>query len=135
MHELSIAQSIVDTARGELHSHPASTLKEIGLRIGALAGVLTDSLDFCFEAITKGTDLDGCVLAIEHLPVVAECRDCARSFEVEQFFFACPVCNSGAVKVTQGYELEIAYLEVDDAPPGATDFSTNGVHYAEENST
>jgi hydrogenase nickel incorporation protein HypA/HybF len=134
MHELSIAQSIVETARGELHSHNASTLRAIGLRIGALAGVLSDSLVFCFEAITKETDLDGCILAIEHLPVVAECQDCNRTFEVDHFFFACPQCDSGAVKVKQGYELEIAYLEVEDTPTEPK-FSTNGVHYAEENPT
>ena len=134
MHELSIAQSIVATAREEWYAREAGAIREIGLRIGALAGILADSLEFCFEAITRNTDLDGCKLSIEHLPLIAECTDCNRSFEVERFFFACPGCGSGAVKVTQGYELEIAYLEVDDAPLTREPL-TNGVHYANENST
>ena len=113
-------------------NHPDSGLKTIGLRIGALAGILPDSLEFCFEAITKDTDLDGCSLAIDHLPVTAECTDCHRSFEVERFFFTCPAGGSGKVKVTQGYELEIAYLEVDDDTP-APDSSINEAQHADQN--
>lgn len=117
-----------------MRSRGIGKLNAIGLRVGVLAGVLPDALEFCFGAVTKDTDLDGCKLAIEHLPLIAECTDCNRSFEVERFFFACPECGSGAVKVTQGYELEIAYLEVDDAPLTPEPF-TNGVHYANENPT
>lgn len=116
MHELAVAQSIIASAKHELDVRQAGKLKEIGVRIGALSGVLPDALDFSFEAITIETDLEDCVLRIEHLPVIAACADCAEAFEVANFLFACPKCNSGSVKVTQGYELEIAYLEVEDNP-------------------
>lgn len=132
MHELSIARSIAETARGESRTRGTGSLKAIGLRIGALAGILVDSLEFCFEAVTKDTDLDGCSLVVERLPVLAECMDCGWSFDVERFLFVCPKCGSGQVQVTQGYELEIAYLEVDDMA-STTESSTNGVHYADEN--
>lgn len=132
MHELSIAQSIAETARGEQRSQRIGTLRSIGLRIGALAGILPDSLEFCFDAITKDTDLDGCSLAIEHLPVTAECTRCGRSFEVAAHYFACPGCGSGDVKLTQGFELEITYLEADDPAP-APGSTINGVHHVDKN--
>ena len=134
MHELSIARSIAETARAELHARKTSSLKSIGLRVGALAGVETDSLEFCFEAVTKDTDLEGCSLEVDHLPVRATCSDCGRSFDVEGFVFTCPGCGSGAVEVTQGYELEIAYLEVDDAPP-TPELQNQGIYNVNENST
>ena len=134
MHELSIAQSITETARKETSSFPAGSLKEIGLRIGALSGVLVDSLEFCFEAITKGTDLESCRMKVEFLPVVATCETCSKTFEVDHFLFACPECQSGAVEVVQGYELEIAYLEVDDAVAQSEELSDHGVRYVEEDS-
>jgi hydrogenase nickel incorporation protein HypA/HybF len=133
MHELSIARTIVETARAERRAQGRGSLKAIGLRIGALAGVVTDSLEFCFEAVTKDTDLEGCSLEVDHLPVRATCSDCGRSFEVEGFIFTCPGCGSGAVDVTQGYELEIAYLEVDDAPP-TPELPNQGVYNVNENS-
>ena len=114
-----------------MRSRGIGKLKAIGLRVGALAGVLADSLEFCFGAVTKDTDLDGCSLVVEHLPVLAKCTDCRHTFEVERFFFACPGCGSREVEVTQGYELEIAYLEVDEASSTAQ-LPTRGVHHVNE---
>jgi hydrogenase nickel incorporation protein HypA/HybF len=133
MHELSIVRYIAKIARGELRSRGSGKLNAIGLRVGALAGVVTDSLEFCFGAVTKDTDLDGCSLVVEHLPVLAKCTDCRHTFEVERFFFVCPECSSGAIEVTQGYELEIAYLEVDEASP-TQQLPTRGVHHVNEDS-
>ena len=125
MHELAIAQSIVASATQEVARRQVGRLKAIGLRVGALSGVLPDALDFSFEAITAETDLSGCSLAMEILPIIATCSDCADQFEVENFLFACPSCQSGGVRVTQGYELEISYLEVEDPVEPTDDLTQN----------
>jgi hydrogenase nickel incorporation protein HypA/HybF len=126
MHELSIAQSILESAKSELIASPElGRLREIGVRVGALSGVLPDSLEFCFDAITRGSDFDGCRMVIEFLPVRARCNDCHESFTVERIAFSCPKCASGSIEIKQGFELEIAYLEVDE--------ETNGVGYVDEN--
>jgi hydrogenase nickel incorporation protein HypA/HybF len=65
MHELGIAESILDAVRIEAAaSRPARPVK-VGVRIGALAGVDADSLSFCFEALVKDSDLAPLALAIE----------------------------------------------------------------------
>ena len=117
MHELAIAQSILKTVRHEQQQRALPAIVEVNVRVGALSGVLPEALQFGFEALVAGTPLDGCALTIEHLPVRGACSACAASFEVRDFRFCCPHCGSGRIDVTQGYELDIAYLETAEEEP------------------
>jgi Zn finger protein HypA/HybF involved in hydrogenase expression len=58
MHELGIANSILEAVETEMRPHPGARAVKIGVTVGALSGVDRDSLAFCFEAITKGTPLE-----------------------------------------------------------------------------
>jgi Zn finger protein HypA/HybF involved in hydrogenase expression len=62
MHELGIANSILEAVQTELRLHPGASAVKIGVNVGPLAGVERDSLAFCFEAITQGTPFAGLVL-------------------------------------------------------------------------
>ena len=44
----------------------AGSVRAVTVRVGDLAGIVTDSLDFCFGAIVSGTAYSGAFLAIEH---------------------------------------------------------------------
>lgn len=114
MHELSIAQSIVETVLREMEQRNLREVKAIGLRIGALSGVMTEALEFSYEVIIKETPLANTRLVIEKVPVRAKCGDCGQEFEVDEPFFLCPGCGSGNVEVISGQELDIAYLEVEE---------------------
>ena len=114
MHELSIAQSILKTVEQETEARGLPPVVEVGVRVGALSGVLPDALAFGFEALVAGTARAGCRLKIEPVPAQAQCRACNHAFDVADFFFQCPACGSAQVAVTYGYELDIAYLEVED---------------------
>lgn len=114
MHELSIAQSIYETVLQEMERRKLPAISAVGVRVGALSGVLADALQFSFEAIIIDSPLAGCEFAIEELPVRGSCRNCGKAFVVKDFRFCCPSCQSGQIEVTQGYELEIAYLEVEE---------------------
>ena len=65
MHELGIAGEILDAVRAEAAAHPAARAVKVGVRIGELAGVNSESLAFCFETLVKGSDLEPLELAIE----------------------------------------------------------------------
>lgn len=120
MHELGIAQSIIKTVEHETETRGLPPVAEIGLRIGALSGVLPDALAFGFEALVADTPLASCQLVIEHVPAQARCKVCSHQFEVDDFFFSCPACEAVQVSVIHGYELDISYLKVEaqeeDAP-------------------
>ena len=114
MHELSIAQSILDTVLTEKQARDLDTVESVTVRVGAMSGVLPDALQFCFEAIRIDTPLDGCDMIIEPVPIRIACRACDRSTTVDSFLFVCPACESVHVDVIEGYDLEIAYIEVPD---------------------
>ena len=115
MHELAIANSIVETVLEEADKKNLGPIIAIGLRIGALTDVVPAALEFGFTAITAGTPLESVKLVIENVPVRGRCAGCGVTFDVQGFVFVCPSCGSANTKVVQGQELDIAYLEVDDS--------------------
>jgi len=117
MHELSIAQSILEIVQKEMKERRLAAVKEICVEVGALSGVLPDALQFGFEVIIIDTPLAGCRFTIKEIPVRGNCRECDKDFEVKIFMFCCPFCNSGQIAITSGEELDIAYLEVEEGLP------------------
>jgi len=114
MHELAIAQSVVEFLEKEQARRGLSGIKAIGLRIGELSDLVPEALEFGFQSITRGTALESVRLEIEKVPLRARCKGCGCEFRVEDYFFLCPECACTAVDVIQGQDTEIAYLEVED---------------------
>ena len=113
MHELSIAQSIADSAREQAALHGGRRVLGIGVRVGDLSGVAIDSLEFCFGMTVKDTDLDGARLELERVAVRFSCRACGREFEPVEFDAVCPACGSLDSKMIAGDELSVHYLELE----------------------
>jgi len=116
MHELSIAQSIVEIVQANLPVADAMSVKSVKIRIGQLSGVVPDSLEFCFTAITQETPLQGAALDIERVPFVLKCRSCGISFESEAGIVLCPTCGGSDTEVLSGTELQVVEIELDDSP-------------------
>ncbi len=114
MHELAIANSIVNTVLDEAKRQNFRSVTCVGLRIGALTDIVPEALEFGFSAITQGTLLEGASLKIENVPVKGSCRGCGEIFEVNGFVFVCPGCESTDIAVEQGQELDIVYIEVNE---------------------
>ncbi|MGA2134348.1 MAG: hydrogenase maturation nickel metallochaperone HypA [Bryobacteraceae bacterium] len=113
MHEMSIAASMLETVQAEAVRHKAH-VRAVGVKIGQLSGVDTESLRFCFDALVQDTDLAPLKLEIEALPWRNRCRQCARDFAVEEFRTECPQCGSPETELSAGNELEFAYMEIDE---------------------
>jgi hydrogenase nickel incorporation protein HypA/HybF len=114
MHELGIASSILDYVQTEARRHPDVRITKVGVKIGELAGVDVDSLQFGFEAIVKDTEWEGLVLAVESIPRVQRCPKCQHEFRMADFDPECPKCGEFATQCISGEELDIAYMEVDE---------------------
>src|SRR5208283_4829584 len=69
MHELSIAASIVEAVTESASAYPGARVKEVRLRVGALASVVEDSLQFCWELASADSPVAGAKLVINKLPV------------------------------------------------------------------
>jgi hydrogenase nickel incorporation protein HypA/HybF len=76
MHELAITQAIFDTALRHAQQANAQVIRTLQVRVGALSGVVADSLQFYFELISKNTPAEGARLDVEIIPPRARCRAC-----------------------------------------------------------
>jgi hydrogenase nickel incorporation protein HypA/HybF len=114
MHELGIAQSIIDIVKQHVPEDQAWAVRSIKLRLGKLSGVVADSLEFSFTAIVAGTPLQSSTLAIEHVPIVLECGTCRLRFEMEDFAFTCPSCSGTDLKLISGTDMQVVEIELDD---------------------
>jgi len=117
MHELAIANTIMEHVQTQLDADDFPKVTKIVVRIGQLTDIVPDALLFNFDAIKLDTPLARAQLEIEERQVMAHCNACGGDFTVESYFFLCPECSSGDVKVTAGEELDIVYVEVEDAEP------------------
>jgi hydrogenase nickel incorporation protein HypA/HybF len=114
MHELAIAQSILEIVTQSVPVDQKPDVRLIRLKVGKLTGVISDSLKFCFGAIVSDTPLKDASLAIETIPAVFFCPDCGHKFEIEDLAFFCPVCKSINIKMITGSELDITQIELVD---------------------
>ncbi|NOX38749.1 MAG: hydrogenase maturation nickel metallochaperone HypA [Calditrichaeota bacterium] len=114
MHEMSVAQSIVQIVEEVLQEQKAHRVLKVVVRIGELVAVVPESLQFCYRAITEGTELGDSELVIQTVPVRAVCQACGREFSPETPFFICPFCESTRVHLLQGQELQVSELEVEE---------------------
>ncbi len=108
MHELAITEGLVDAVTERL---PGQRVTCVRLEIGALSGVVADSLRFCFDLVTEGTSLEGAALEIALPPAVCHCRLCGKDFEPDGPIAICP-CGSAEVTVLTGQELKITSVQV-----------------------
>lgn len=112
LHEMAVAEGILDIALRGAAENKAGRVAEVGLRLGSLSGVETESLRFCWESLVKGTVAEGAVLSIKRVPVAGECLSCGERAEVKGLSFICPRCG-GTLRLTAGRELQVEYLEVE----------------------
>jgi len=118
MHELSIAASIVEAVSESASAYPGARVIAVRLRVGALASVIEDSLQFCWELASEGSPLAGAKLVINKLPVIIHCDACSADSEIEGVqSFRCPRCGQLAADLRQGRELEIESIELEEPEP------------------
>ena len=117
MHELGIAQSVLDAVRSEAAKRDSAKPVKVGLRIGELSAIDPDALRFSFEALTRATDLEGLELEIETCPRRHRCLECGSEFNVTNFVFDCPQCGASRNECVGGEELDLAYIELEEHEP------------------
>ncbi len=118
MHEIGIANSILDAVRSEAARYPQARPRRISVRIGELAAIDPDALAFCFTALTRDTGLESLKLVIERCPRRHRCPACCAEFDVAGYDFRCPQCGAENTEFLSGDQLELASMEVEEDEPG-----------------
>ena len=116
MHECSLCHGIIEVVAASLEDlgPPRPRVSRVTVRVGRLTGAVPDTLRHYFALLTPGTSLAGATLAVEEVPILGRCADCAARFSIDTLCFTCPACGSGFVELTSGRELEVVSLDTVD---------------------
>lgn len=120
MHELSMAQAIVDTVLDAAQKNEAHDVLEITIEIGQLTMLNPEQLKFLLGVITEGTLLEGSEIIIEEIPVEIECQACdfkgQANTEGSDHYLTivlCQECGGGNVEVTRGRECNVKNIRIE----------------------
>jgi hydrogenase nickel incorporation protein HypA/HybF len=112
MHETSIALAVVDQIVQRARQDGRTSVRSVTLRVGELAGVVPDALEFCFAHACEGTLAQGARLSVEAVQARACCSACSSGWPVGMPpDLCCPVCGAAAAHLLSGRELEIRSVE------------------------
>ena len=115
MHEISIAESIVQIAEAKAREQNAQSIQVIKLRLGTFTTIVPDALQFAFEIARHGTLSRDARLDIEIVPMIVRCVVCEASTQpVGGICLICEQCGF-PLEILSGEELRIEYIEVDSA--------------------
>jgi len=112
MHEMSLAEGILQIIEDTVHANAAAQVRSVLLEIGVLSHVEVQALRFCFDAVTRSTVADGARLDVRAVPGRAWCMPCGASVPLQRLGDACPQCGSYQLQVTAGEEMKVKEIEV-----------------------
>jgi hydrogenase nickel incorporation protein HypA/HybF len=111
MHELSIAESIVDIAVRHARGRPVIRVE---VTVGHLRQVVPSALSFAFELVAQGTPAEGAELVLDTIPATVRCRTCGEESELDDWPLLCRPCGSADLAVVAGEELRVESLDVEE---------------------
>ena len=111
MHELAIAGHVVDIAARHADGRRVT---KVHLRVGHLRQVVPSALSFSFDLVAQGTSVEDAELILEEVPAAGQCRDCGTESRLKTFPLQCEACGRLNLDITQGEELYVESLEMEE---------------------
>jgi len=121
MHELALAQSIVDIAAEAAAAHAAQQLTSVEVVVGGFGGGADEALRSCFQIAAMGTPCQGAELILVCEPITIWCWDCSsRTLVRAPIPEACPTCGGARVEVHGERSFVVVGIEIpEEAPCGS----------------
>ena len=119
MHEFSLASALLDEVARVVISGGGGFVQEVHVEVGPLGGVEPLLLESAFEQLRPGTSSESARLVLHSVPLLAECGECDRRFEVSAFAFACPGCGADG-RIVQGDGVILRRVVLTQPDPGGS---------------
>ncbi len=113
MHELAITERILEIAVPKALDAGAKRIVSIHLKLGEVSDIVPECIERYLSYSAKGTIAEGATVQASRIPIKILCRDCGYEGGASRRDFKCPSCGSLNVKLTQGREYYIDFLEVE----------------------
>jgi hydrogenase nickel incorporation protein HypA/HybF len=115
MHELPVTESILKVVLMHAGRNDVQKITTIHLEVGEMSDLEDEWMQRYFEYISKDSIASEAKLNIIRKPVVMECEDCEKSFQVDiraAGEIVCPECGGKKHKLISGREYFIKSIEV-----------------------
>lgn len=127
MHELSVAQALLDEIEAISRPRRAVEVSSVTIKVGPLAGVEPALLRRAFEVarLTRSVTLRT-ELILEMGEIVVSCSSCEREGPASPGDLRCQHCASSCTSLRAGDELLLLRIEMDTAAADATELTNQG---------
>ncbi len=113
MHELSIAQSLVEELDAITIREGALRVNSFRLDIGAISGVEQHALEMALPFAAEGSNAEGATFDINIVVTRVKCKGCGNSWEPETFIGRCRSCDSNDIAIVAGREMVLVSVELE----------------------
>lgn len=117
MHELAVAQALVEQVGTVIVRHGATRARLIRVRIGPLAGVVPELLATAFPLAAAGSRMERARLEFAHAPIQVRCQTCGAETEAAMNRLICGACGDWHTQVIGGDELLLESVELETDTP------------------
>ncbi|WP_339730714.1 hydrogenase maturation nickel metallochaperone HypA [uncultured Gimesia sp.] len=117
MHERSLVHRLLQQVQQIVADDGGGQVTEIRVQLGDLSGVEPLLFQVAFEEMVSVMFSSACQLSLDVVPVTAVCDHCRQQFEIVDFQFRCPDCQTGAVQVVQGDQVKLISINVNSDNP------------------
>lgn len=114
MHELALAQNILDIVHGNVPPADLPRVAHIALVVGEQSGVVPASLSFCLEALCDRTPLQHSRVTIAIEPYVLRCTSCGIVSRQPAGWASCAACGGRETSVMSGVDVRVQSIHLAD---------------------
>lgn len=113
MHELAVAQALVEQVESVIRQHRAQSASLIRVRIGPLSGVVAELLANAFPLAAAGSRMEHAVLDLVAAPITVRCETCGAQTEAAMNRLVCGACGDWHTRIVSGDELVLESVELE----------------------
>lgn len=113
MHELSVAQALVEQVGNIVRENRADFATLIRIRVGPLSGVVPELLTHAFPLASAGTPAESARLEVLVAPVRVRCETCGVESKAPANRLLCSACGDWHTQVISGDELILESVELE----------------------
>ena len=113
MHELAVAQALVEQVESVIRQHRAQSASLIRVRIGPLSGVVSELLGNAFPLAAAGSRMEHAVLDLVAAPITVRCETCGAQTEAAMNRLVCGACGDWHTRIVSGDELLLESVELE----------------------
>ena len=105
MHELSIAQALIEQILEVAQENNLEKVDEVVIETGVMKQVIPEVMQEAYAAVIVDTIAQGSTLQIVETSAQAKCQECKKEFEPEIDNYLCPDCQIANVEILKGNEI------------------------------